>query len=83
VRAQARTVVVVIDPYNDFTSRFGKGWLLIREVAHEVRLIDNLKLVLAEARRRNIPVVYARHARYRRGSGRRVPFPNPSSISCA
>ena len=74
------TAVVLIDPYNDFTSPLGKGWPLIRSVAKEVRLIDNLKRVLAEARRRGIPVVYAPHSRYRRGKGRNVKWPNPSQF---
>jgi nicotinamidase-related amidase len=74
------TAVLVIDPYNDFTSPLGKGWPLIRAVAKEVRLIANLKRVLAEARRRGIPVVYAPHSRYRRGKGRDVKWPNPSQF---
>ena len=74
------TAVLVIDPYNDFTSPLGKGWPLIRSVVKEVHLIDNLKRVLAEARRREIPVVYAPHSRYRRGKGRDVKWPNPSQF---
>ena len=75
------TAVLVIDPYNDFIAPLGKGWPLIRAVAKEVRLIDNLKRVLADARRREIPVVYAPHSRYRPGKGRDVKWPNPSQFS--
>jgi ureidoacrylate peracid hydrolase len=77
VRRQANTVLVLIDPYNDFISRRGKGWPLIREVANEIRLIDNLRQVLAEARMRKLPVVYAPHTRYRRDAHPPVRFPNP------
>jgi len=72
------TALLVIDPYNDFTSRLGKGWPLIREVANEVRLIDNIKFALGEARRRHIPVVYAPHSRYRRRTLAATRWPNPS-----
>ena len=75
---EGNPVVVLIDPYNDFISRFGKGWPLIREVANEVGLIDNLRHVLAEARTRKLPVVYAPHTRHRRHTDSPVPFPNPS-----
>jgi Isochorismatase family len=81
--SEGNPVVVVIDPYNDFISRFGKGWPLIREVANEIRLIDNLTRVLAEARKRKLPVVYAPHTRHRRDAHPQVPFRTQASISRA
>ena len=74
------TAVVLLDPYNDFASPLGKGWPLIREVANDVGLIANLRRVLAEARRRDIPVVYAPHKRHRRGDWRDVRFPTPNQF---
>jgi ureidoacrylate peracid hydrolase len=78
ITREGNTVVVVIDPYNDFISRFGKGWPLIREVANEVGLIDHLRQVLAHARKLKLPVVYAPHTRHRRRADPQVPFLNPS-----
>jgi len=72
------TALVVIDPYNDFTSRLGKGWPLIREVANDVKLIDHLKQAIAAARMRDIPIVYAPHIRYRRGQDQSERFPTPT-----
>lgn len=74
------TALVVIDPYNDFTSRLGKGWPLIREVANDVKLIDHLKQAIAAARLCGIPVVYAPHLRYRRGQDQSARFPNPTQF---
>lgn len=71
------TALIVIDPYNDFTSRRGKGWPLVRNVATEVGLIRHLQQAIDAARRWGIPIVYAPHHRYRRGQDR-VRFPNPS-----
>ena len=71
------TVLVVIDPYNDFTSPLGKGWPLIREVANRIGTVGNIRRAVGAARECDVPVVYAPHARYRRRS---VParWPNPS-----
>lgn len=74
------TAVLLIDPYNDFTSALGKGWPLIRAVANKVHLIDNLKRVLKEARRVGIPVVYAPHQRYRSGKRNEMKWPSPSQL---
>lgn len=71
--------VVVIDPLNDFVSRRGKGWPLLRPVARRVDLIANLRRVLEAARRSGVPVVYAPHRRYR--PDEEPPrFPSPSQF---
>jgi nicotinamidase-related amidase len=72
------TALIVIDPYNDFTSRRGKGRPLVRKVATEVGLIRHLHQAIDAARRSGIPVVYAPHHRYRRGFQDPIRYPNPS-----
>ena len=71
------TALIVIDPYNDFVSRLGKAWPLVRKVATEVGLVDHMRAAIAGARSNGIPVVYAPHQRYRRAAAR-PRFPNPS-----
>lgn len=78
--ARNNVAVVVVDPYNDFTSPLGKGWPLIREVARDVGLIDNLRNALAAARRADVPVVYAPHRRHRPRDRTAVRWPSPSQI---
>ena len=73
------TAVVVIDPLNDFVSRRGKGWLLLRPVVGRVDLIANLQRVLTAARQSGVQVVYAPHHRYRPDESP-PRFPNPSQF---
>ena len=73
------TAVVVIDPLNDFVSRRGKGWLLLRPVALRVDLIANLRRVLTATRRSGVLVVYAPHHRYHPNENQ-PRFPNPSQF---
>ena len=49
----SRTAMLLVDPYNDFLSEGGKLWEVLRPVATEVRLLDNLRAVTAARRRRD------------------------------
>ncbi|WP_155944168.1 hypothetical protein [Mycobacterium sp. 360MFTsu5.1] len=44
------SALVVVDPLNDFVSRRGKGWPLLREVAGDVGLIANMRAAISTAR---------------------------------
>ena len=77
---RARTVLLMIDPYNDFVSRFGKAWPAVRAVARRTGLVSNLRRGLALARSHGLTVAYAPHHRYRRGSFSDRRFPHPSQI---
>jgi hypothetical protein len=46
----SRTGVFLVDPYNDFLSECGKLWPMVKDVADELSLLDNLRSVLAAAR---------------------------------
>jgi len=62
-----RTAVLLVDPYNDFFSEGGKLYPLLKEVAVEVHLLDNLREILATARAAGIAVVTVPHRRWRSG----------------
>ena len=49
----AHTGLLLMDPYNDFLSEGGKAWPLLKEVATEVGLLDNLRAVTSAARGRH------------------------------
>jgi nicotinamidase-related amidase len=44
-----RTGLLLVDPYNDFLSDGGKLFPMLKEVADEVRLLDNLRTTVATA----------------------------------
>jgi nicotinamidase-related amidase len=70
------SALIVVDPLNDFLSRRGKGWPMLREVAGEVDLLANMKAAITVARGRDMPVVFAPH---RAGSERGDPqHPTPN-----
>lgn len=50
VYASERTALLLVDPYNDFLSDGGKLYSMLRSVADEVRLLDNLRTTVAAAR---------------------------------
>lgn len=72
------SALLVVDPYNDFVSRRGKGWPLAREVAKSVGLLDNLQRAIAAARESGMPVAYAPHYRYRRHDPAVYEHPTPN-----
>ena len=64
---QEITVLLVIDPYNDFISEGGKVWDRLKGVAEANRCVPHMMQVLDAARKANIRVFYALHHRYRPG----------------
>jgi ureidoacrylate peracid hydrolase len=59
--APGRTVLVVIDPQNDFLHPEGRYAEKGIDIAHMQRVIEPLKQVLKDVRAKNIPVVWTRH----------------------
>ncbi|MGF6754823.1 hypothetical protein P3T16_002217 [Paraburkholderia sp. GAS42] len=47
-----RTGLLLVDPYNDFLSDRGKLFPMLRDIAAEVRLLDNLRAAVDIARKR-------------------------------
>jgi ureidoacrylate peracid hydrolase len=56
-----RTALVLIDPQNDFLHP--EGWYAQRgvDIAHMRRVIEPIKALVSEARRRGVPVIWTRH----------------------
>lgn len=61
------TVLLVIDPYNDFISEGGKVWDRLKAVAEANDCIPHMLQVLNAARKAGLGVFYALHHRYRPG----------------
>lgn len=76
-----RTAVLLVDPYNDFLSEGGKVWPLVEHVAKEVGLLDNLRAVVASARRSGVRVVFVPHRRWQPGDYETWDHPNPTQRS--
>jgi nicotinamidase-related amidase len=55
--------LLFVDPYNDFLSEGGKLWPLVKAVAEEVGLLDNLRQIVAAARAGGVPVFVVPHHR--------------------
>ncbi|MFT8231010.1 isochorismatase family cysteine hydrolase [Pseudomonas guariconensis] len=78
VYASERTALLLVDPYNDFLSDGGKLYSMLRSVADEVRLLDNLRTTVAAARALAIQVYYVPHRRWQPGDYTRWDHPNPT-----
>ncbi|MBI5317923.1 isochorismatase family cysteine hydrolase [Bradyrhizobium sp.] len=59
------TALVLVDPYNDFLSRRGQVWLMMRNVALSNGMIAKARSILKAARDRGMTVAYAPHHRWR------------------
>jgi nicotinamidase-related amidase len=75
-----RTGLLLVDPYNDFLSDGGKLWPMLKEVADEVGLLDNLRAVLAAVRQADVQVFFVPHRRWEPGDYQSWDHPNPSQI---
>ena len=62
------TALLLVDPYNDFMSKEGKAWPLVRTVTKQVNLHEHMKMVMKTCRAQGWPVFYAPHHQYREGS---------------
>ena len=77
--APSHRALLVVDPYNDFLSRAGKGWPLIGVVVKRVDTIANIGRAIDASRDAGVPVVYAPHHQYTKGQ-QPVRFPNPTQL---
>ena len=73
-----RTALLLVDPYNDFLSDGGKLFPMIKQVAHDVRLLDNLRALVSGARKAGIRVFYVPHRRWQPGDYENWDHPNPT-----
>jgi nicotinamidase-related amidase len=73
-----RTGLLLVDPYNDFLSDGGKLFPMLRDIAADVRLLDNLRAAVDTARNAGIQVVYVPHRRWHPGDYDDWDHPNPT-----
>lgn len=76
----ATTALLFVDPYNDFLSEGGKLWPYVKEVAEEVRLLDNLRAIMTAIRKAGIQVFVVPHRRWEPGDYEGWDHPNPDQI---
>jgi nicotinamidase-related amidase len=74
----ARTGLLLVDPYNDFLSDGGKLWPMIRAVADDVGLLENLRSIVSAARGAGIRIFIVPHRRWEPGDYESWDHPNPS-----
>jgi nicotinamidase-related amidase len=72
------TALLFVDPYNDFLSDGGKVWPFVKDVAEEVGLLDNLRLINGAVRNAGIQVAYVPHRRWQPGDYQCWYHPSPS-----
>jgi nicotinamidase-related amidase len=79
----ARTGLLFVDPYNDFLSEGGKLWRRVKEVAEQVGLIENLKIIVKTVRAKGIQVFIVPHHRWEPGDYTRWKYANHSQLRSA
>ncbi|QXI08522.1 cysteine hydrolase [Pseudomonas tensinigenes] len=73
-----RTAYLLVDPYNDFLSDGGKIFPLIKPMAEENGLLDNLRKLDRTVRELKIPVVIVPHHRWEKGDYESWAHPTPT-----
>ncbi|HVI91490.1 MAG TPA: isochorismatase family cysteine hydrolase [Dongiaceae bacterium] len=73
-----RTAFLLVDPYNDFLSEDGKVYPLLKPIADEVGLLDNLRRLDGAVRTAGIQVVIVPHRRWEPGNYEDWDHPSPS-----
>lgn len=75
------TGLLLLDPYNDFLAHEGKLWPLAKEVAEEVNLLENLRSLVANARKAGMQIFFVPHHRWTPGDYERWKFPTAMQIA--
>jgi len=76
--ARESTALLFIDPYNDFLSEGGRIWPLVKDVAENVDLLNNLRAIVAAMRRADIRIFIVPHRRWEPGDYEDWRNPNPT-----
>jgi nicotinamidase-related amidase len=72
------TALLCVDFYNDFLSEGGKLWPWVKEIAEQVKLLDNLRTIVRTAREAGITVFHVPHHRMEPDT---LEIPGPLSAS--
>lgn len=72
------SALLLVDPYNDFLAEGGKIWPLVKPVAEQVGLLDNLRAIVAAVRSAGLRLFVVPHRRWRPGDYESWRHPNPT-----
>jgi nicotinamidase-related amidase len=81
--SREHTALLLVDPYNDFLSEGGKFWPAVKDVAAEVGLLENLRLLTAVIRKAGIQVFIVPHRRWEPGDYEDWDHPSPYQLQSA
>jgi len=75
------TALLLVDPYNDFLSEGGLLWPLLKDVAQQVGLLENLRAIHRAARDAGIRIFIVPHRQWEEGDYETWGHPNPTQLS--
>jgi nicotinamidase-related amidase len=75
-----KTAIVIVDPYNDFMSHWGKLWPLLRKVSLKYNVRENLKKIVTAGRENGVLIAYAPHLHYVPGQFSERKYLHPSHV---
>lgn len=77
------TALLCINFYDDFLSEGGKLWPWVKDMAKEVNLLDNLRMIVRTAREARIAVYHVPHHRWEPGGYVNWKYPSPYQLGAA
>ena len=77
------TALLCVDFYNDFLSEGGKLWPWVKEIAEQVKLLDNLHTIVRTAREAGITVFHVPHHRMEPDTYKDWKYPAPYQLQAA
>ena len=77
------TALLCVDFYNDFLSEGGKLWPWIKDIAEQVKLLDNLRTIVRTAREAGITVFHVPHHRMEPDTYKDWKYPAPYQLQAA
>ncbi|KAK7441908.1 hypothetical protein CaCOL14_009823 [Colletotrichum acutatum] len=66
--APPTTAIVLVDPYNEFLHHEGKIYPSVKESLEATGTNDNLRTLVAAARKQKVPIFYALHQTWKEGN---------------
>lgn len=75
------TALLCVDLYNDFLSEGGKLFPMIKDIAHENNMMDNLRTIVRTAREAGIKVYHVPHHRWESGDYVNWKYPSPYQLA--
>lgn len=78
---KGNTALIVVDPFNDFLSKGGLAWPLVKANVKQLRMIEHAESLLNIARQKGIKVVYSPHHHYRKGSHSERKYLHPTHVA--